>query len=665
MYWPSTSKDGVYQFDQVDSDVMSADDILNQYIDWRDISQWAYSTKDKRATHESLSKAGDPLDKRGMIGAFNRTYNIHEAIEEFLSNIYSDVDGSRYSYRAGSTVGGLVTYDDIFAYSHHETDPTSMRLCNAFDLVRIHKFGHLDDGSKETAPTKMPSYKEMCIWATEQPAIKRLLNKERSDLAREMFSDWDDPEPETKKVINGEGELTEVEVIESDEWMKELDVDHRGNTLSTISNVRLVMSHDRKLRGCFAFDELFQQIAATRNLPWRDINERGAQFIRDEDEASLRLYLEKTYGITSTDKIRDGLTIVSAQNRFNPVQRYLSGLHWDGKKRIDTILCDFLGAERCDYTYLVTRKTMVAAVARAMRPGIKFDNVLTLVGKQGLGKSRLFDVLGGEWFSDSFFTFSGKQAIEQIRGAWIIEIGEIANMRQADIETVKHFLSKRVDQMRGAYKRHNDIVQRACIFVATTNKTQFLQDDENRRFWPVKTSKMRISEDQFKVLTPEIIGQIWAEAVELYQSGESIYLSESEKDLVIAYQQDHVLLDDRSGMVEDFINRMLPTEWESWSPATRHRYINGNIALTGGVDDFDDGFESEPTMERLSVSPIEIWCELFGQSKEDFGRKEAKEIRDILNRISGWECDGDVKKLRHYGSQRIYTKSEHERKKNN
>ena len=176
------------------------------------------------------------------------------------------------------------------------------------------------------------------------------------------------------------------------------------------------------------------------SLPWRET--KGLSPWTDADDAALRYYLERTYGLTGKDRIFDAVNVVAQSNAFHPVREYLDSCTWDEVPRVETLLIDYLGAEDTPYTRAVTRKALAAAVARIYRPGCKFDNMLTLRGAQGIGKSAFFGKLGGPWFSDTFTSMQGKEAYEQVQGVWIVEIGELAGMKKAEIETIKLYLSK-------------------------------------------------------------------------------------------------------------------------------------------------------------------------------------------------------------------------------
>ena len=149
MFWPSVSKDGEFIVRVYDSDEwVNPDEILAMYEDWQDMRSWPTSERQTTAITRMGKVQGDPLTKPGVIGAFNRAYTITDAINKFLPDIYTPSGTGRWTYTNGSTTNGAVTYDnDTFIYSHHSTDPISNRLCNAFDMVRIHLYGDLDAGS--------------------------------------------------------------------------------------------------------------------------------------------------------------------------------------------------------------------------------------------------------------------------------------------------------------------------------------------------------------------------------------------------------------------------------------------------------------------------------------------------------------------------------------
>lgn len=201
MYFPSRSLDGKYFHDFLDLPWVNPDEVLENYEDWRDPSFWPESSRGHSIRETQAKKAGDPLEKKGVVGAFCRTYDIISAIETFLPDVYGPTGhDDRWTFLGGSTSGGLVIYDDKFAYSHHGTDPVGDQLVNAFDLVRIHKFGDLDEDAKAgTPPQKMKSYRAMNEFLQSDQLVMSQMQKERLG---EALDEFDVLEVDEEKPVN-------------------------------------------------------------------------------------------------------------------------------------------------------------------------------------------------------------------------------------------------------------------------------------------------------------------------------------------------------------------------------------------------------------------------------------------------------------------------------
>ena len=406
MYWPSCCADSQYVYAWQDRPLISADGLLAQYRDWRDCALWP-QVPGAVSLPKLAVRQGDPEGKKGVVGAFCRAYDVYRAMEELLPGVYEPVDGApdRYTYLGGSTTGGAVVYDGgRFLYSHHATDPCSGRLVNAFDLVRLHRFGDRDDEAQPGTPTnRLPSYTAMCELAMQDAGVAALLHQERY---REAVQDFSPLEGQTEK---------EPAVEEgSDSWMTGLKVKSTGAIEKTADNILLILENDPRLRGRIATDTFASRGLARGPFPWDRRAEEWSW--SDNDDSGLRWYLEKVYGITGEKKITDALNICGSRHAFDPVQEYLAGLRWGGVPRLDTLFTDYLGAADTPYTRAVARKSLTAAVARALTPGCKYDTMTILTGPQGIGKSTLLRKLGRRWFSDSLTTFAGKEARELVQG---------------------------------------------------------------------------------------------------------------------------------------------------------------------------------------------------------------------------------------------------------
>lgn len=628
MYWPSTAADGEYVFKVADTPWLDPDEILARYPDWRDTSYWPESSRVQQARQKLADKQGDPLVKPGVVGAFCRTYSIQEAIETFLEDIYGPVGDGRYTYLPGSTAGGLVMYDgDTFAYSHHGTDPIGGRLVNAFDLVRIHKFGAQDEDVAPGTPTaKLPSYTAMLEFCQDDEHVKLTLAEDLLAQAEEDFG------------------------VDTD-WKQRLKFKKNGEMVASINNLVLILRHDPKLQG-IAYNAHRGAIVLVDAVPWRKPGEWRGPDWSDDDDGALRVYLEKVYKLWAPSKLNDALTSVSHERAFHPVRDYLESLpEWDGLPRLEELLIDYLGAEDSAYTRSVTRKTFVAAVARVMRPGCKFDYMLVLVGRQGIGKSTLFTRLAGKWFNDSLSMgdMRDKTSAEKLQGYWLLEIGELAGFRKAEVESVKSFLSRQHDIYRPSYGRRTVEHPRQCVIVGSTNNdTGFLRDSTgNRRFWPVTVTG--VSEDKAPWnMDDYTVNQIWAEAVDAWKAGEKLYLEG--KVAIEAQEQQKLAMeaDERIGMIKEYLDKLLPEDWEEKSLSDRRVFIRGG----------DFGQVLDGTVPRDRVCVAEIWCELFGKELTSIKRHEIDELHGLMRQIDEWEKytgnrDGKLR-FKLYGVQRSY-----------
>ncbi len=632
MYWPSCSADGEFVCRLYDKPFCSVDGLLAMYGDWTDISQWPQVPGSEAEERRRVARQEDPTTKRGMIGAFCRTYSITQAMDRFLPGLYEEtVTPGRYTYTGGSTAGGAVVYDgDLFLYSHHATDPCSGQLVNAFDLVRLHKYGELDAEAKEGTPNnKLPSFMAMSRLAMDDAAVSELMAKEKMAQARKAFGEPDAPTQDEDDMA----------------WLSRLTRDASNRFEKTINNAVLVLENDPNLKGKIATDEFASCGMAIGRLPWDEREERRRW--KDVDDAGFYRYLETFYGITGREKLDNALLLVSAKNRVNDVKDYLQGLSWDGTKRVDTLLFDYLGAEDNAYTRAVMRKSLCAAVARAVVGGIKFDNMPIFVGPQGIGKSTFLSILGKSWFSDSLTTFEGKEAAELIQGTWINEIGELTAFTRQETQVIKQFLSKTDDIYRAAYGRRTEKYPRRCVFFGTSNDTEFLKDTTgNRRFWPVDVGIHPALKSVWGQL-PREVDQIWAEAYTYWQLGEKLFLPAEVEQMAQAAQMEHRESSGKEGIILEFLERGIPENWSSMKLNDRRMYLNGNLRLP-------DGTKLSP---RDAVCAVEIWTECFGGDPRYMTRRDSAEINGILTGIPGWVKTRTPRKFGEYGSQRGFERT--------
>lgn len=633
MYWPTTPKDGEFLSDYAEGDIVSADELLGELPDWTDPTTWPLSSREKEIRQSRGNvKMEDPASKTGIVGAFCRAYNIHEAIAEFLDEVYEPYeDTGRYTFTGGSTGGGLVVYNDVIAYSHHSTDPISGKACNAFDLVRLHKFGDLDDGKNIEDITKAPSYKAMADFAGGLDDVKREIVGSRKDK-------YEEAEERGRRVGS------------ADDWVSELETEgKKGKIKDTISNAVIILKNDENLKDKLAFNEFEHREVAMFPLPWDKIKKKKyPRPLSDRDDAQLRLYLERCYDVTHRGNIQDAALVTVSDNSFHPVRDYLDALEWDGKYRLDDLFIRLFGADDTEYVRTVTRKVFAAAVARIYEAGCKFDYMLVLIGDQGVGKSTTIKLMGGEWFTDSLPKLDGeKSTAEQLQGAWLVEVGELAAMKRQEVDAVKLFVSKTEDRYRVAYGKRVEHFPRQCVFFGTSNEADILRDvTGNRRFWIINFLGKRGEVHFMDYLTEYVIGQLWAEAKMRYEEGEALYLDNDMEAVAKKVQDDHLEKDERAGLISDYLNRLLPEDWDTMLRGERRVWI---------ADE-----ENKGTELRRQVCVLEIWAECLGQDINKIRRIDSMEIARIMKSFRDWEPLGNSRSFGPYGRQKGYKRRRNE-----
>ena len=643
MFWPSASADVEPVWREHDAPWLDPERILDMYDDWRDLTQWPALTSGIGGVGRSQA---DPGGKQGLVGTFCRAYTISEAISGFLFDHYeeSDVPG-RYTYKNGSTANGAVVYDDKFLYSHHSSDPAGERLCNAFDLVRLHLFGNMDaDAKEDTKQTSLPSYKEMERLCMDDFKTRRQVG---IDKAEELSGDFEvtgerEREQGVVKAKKGKAKRPEKETEDEFSWMGEMPIGKNNEYECSRQNMIHILRNDPKLKGNFRLN-MFDMREMVVKLPWRKVG-RLTDYLTDRDMSALREYFESAYKMDNRVKLEDALSVVMMENRYHPIKQYIRGLKWDKVERLDRLFIDYLGAEDSEYVKTITRKALVAAVSRVFEPGIKFDHIITFIGPQGIGKSWIIGKLGKDWFSGNLGNIHTKEALENIQGAWLIEIGELSSFKRAEVEAVKMFVSNSVDRFRVAYGKRVESFPRQCVFFATTNTVDFLVDQTgNRRFWPINLMGGEPSKSVFDELNNETVDQLWAEAYQYYNEGEDLFLTREMEQLAKTVQKEHTEVDDRTEAIEDYLEMLLPENWDEMNIWERRNYIHG----------WDDTMPVG-TKKRDRITAPEIWCELFKKEIGDMTTHNTKFIHQILFNMPGWE----PKKIRvkKYGNLKGYVR---------
>lgn len=415
-----------------------------------------------------------------------------------------------------------------------------------------------------------------------------------------------------------------------------------GGTYITndLVNYVTVLENDPALANHFFYDVRAAQVMLESGLPLPFTRTASRRPINDADYSSLQIYLERLpfnkddeksppmFNGVLKERCVDAINHVAMSHERNLAAEWFDTLKWDGEPRADGVLWTFLGCELDDYNIEVTRIMLYGILARALKPGIKFDYIPVLVGKQGIGKSQFCRALcpREEWYLDGLNTMEGDEAIEKIRNKLIVEVAELANLRRDKLETVKSFLTRRVDTLRPKYAKNTEDRPRGCVFIGTTNVNQFLVDKTgNRRWLPVQCGLFEPQMSLFDANTPFYMEQVWAEVKQKFDEVRpSLTLPVSILDEATRRQEQACEEDSRVGVIENWLEAQLQNHKQTMN-AER---------------------------EGCRVCARQIAEEVFNVENPKY---EVSDINQLMQlKVEGWERQDKRKRCGKYGSQFVY-----------
>ena len=375
------------------------------------------------------------------------------------------------------------------------------------------------------------------------------------------------------------------------------------------------------MKGAIRKNLLTERIDIVKSLGWY----RDSPTLTDVDVKYLLLYFEENYGLTVEKKIIDAVAVIANENRYHPVCDFLNALQWDGTERIRFCLHRFLGSDTDDYTCEALKLFLLGAISRAFKPGCKFEVMLCLVGGQGAGKSTFFRFLAmnDSWFTDDLKKLDDENVFRKMQGHLIIELSEmIATASARSIEDIKSFISRQSDIYKVPYETQPKDRPRQCVFGGTSNAMDTLPLDRtgNRRFMPVMVYPERadchILDNE--ALSREYIEQVWAEAMEIFRSGDfKLMLGKESSDYLKEYQKQFMPEDADAGMILSFL----------------------------------DDFKGDRVCSKL------LWKEALRRDYEP-KRIELKQICDIMNNsVSDWVMSDGAMHFGEYGKQRGWVRA--------
>lgn len=660
MYFPSVSIDGDYICEMFGDDEwfdLEPDALLDEYFDYKNIDEWQrphYIEGKKRERIEKGTVNDSTKTKYRIVNSFNIEYSITEAIDTFLIEEYKKERNDRYTYTNGESRMGLNILNPQYAYSFHGTDPAQGRLLNAFDIVRIHKFGKHDQENEQVVYdnyNKSTSFQEMSDW------IKR-------ELPNVMAHD---PKIQEQKEMV-EDKLEEMGVVVSTDWLDLLIRDGRGEIKKTSYNIAKIIEHDSNFKDTFFYDTIKQQICFDK-APFWDKDVKKGDGIRDLDFAYIRNYLaQPPYLLSGKDAVEDAILVEAYKRKVNYPKHFLSRLpEWDGIPRVEKTFITLFGVKESEFIKEASKKWFTALVARIMKPGAKFDYVIALLGSVGIGKSTFGKSLIAPFWDGKMeniesyeYFFSDKEldlrnerdTIDAIRGVCVLELAEFDKfLTKYDKATLKSFITKTKDRFIERYGKRTIDVPRSFVMLATSNESKPIKNAEDeRRFMPFYCTLPKHKALVFdnKLWNKEIRDQTLAEAIHYYHEGYA-YSAPFAPHMQRQWEQliDKASLEnDYYGIVKDYVEHKFAGSFLKMSFNDMKQYWQNKD------NDFNSG---EFKMERKQFSVKEIYCVALDKrigDTPDFHTR--KEIEQSLESLGYGKMESSRKSFGVFGQQFYY-----------
>ena len=616
MFWPSASRLDQYEVHSYDGETATAQWLLERFGGFSSTPE-----------HKRGPKC-DPYKLPGVVGAFNRLYDMARAVEEF--NLpYEQVGENRWHYTPSESAAGVCVYPDGYVYSNHASDPAGGRALCMFDLVAMHRFADLDEEAGtplNTAPKDRPSIRK---------AMQEFV--ELSDVKAEMM-----------------GLDTESS---GEDWVSKLHIHPKtGKTLDNAGNWRLLIEHDPVLSK-LAYNKMNLATITLCDFPWRKVTPGKDDQLTEADREEISDHLECTYNMhyPSERRLNGAINKSGQKHAFHPVEKYLEGLQWDGVSRIET----WLPGEVNNYKRSIARLTAVQAVARMLDPGVKVDNCLIIAGGEGLGKSWFIERMARGWTCTlgPIDRGNARDTIMIMSRSWIAVADEGYSLKKADVDNMKNFITRTHDEVRLPYARETEILPRRQVIWGTTNDPTFLRAQEgNRRFLIVNVTE-KLDFDKY---TSEYVDQVWAEAVHIWREARAKYGVEGNPVLRLNDEEEAVAKSVRGGateeeplvgLIQDYLDTLVPENWEKMPVEERISWLRNA----------EQGLVKPGTHRIERVCSFEIWKVLLGNTRGKMSRVESLEIAEALRKVPGWESSG-AKRARFpfFGQQRYFSRVQEE-----
>ncbi len=441
--------------------------------------------------------------------------------------------------------------------------------------------------------------------------------------------------------------LDENKVIDLPSWKNRLRKNENDQIKSSsILNIELILENDSNLKNMIGYNEFSGYVHLLEDSK---VFNRTAGTWQDSFETGILSYIEQAYNVVfDSKKFHSAVTNVSRRNMFNPVKKRIEKEEWDKVARVETFFIDLLGIDDNPYTREVTKRWLVGSIARVYNPGVKFEIVPIINGYQGAGKSTAVNRLyTDEYFTDSLHGLGeNKDDYLQLQGNVIIELAELSSMKRTDVDKMKNFISAKVDVVRLPYERNNSRIPRKCVFIGTSNNSEYLKDSTGeRRFYPLPVNKQAEVKEKAWDKEDSYFLQVLAEAKVLYDTGTPIFFHpDQDKELIELakeYQENAKTDDPIKDSIASYLSMEVPLDWDNANSFYKRIYY---LNYPSSKNDLEllKNFKNGDQLKKLdSVLTTDILEVVFKKDEKDLLdsriNSDMKKINLIIDNMDGWQ----------------------------
>jgi len=704
MFWPTASSDGVFWYHKNEGKILDyhvyTKAFAKKHGSYTDFSLLPTNPDRESELRKSAEKAEDPTTKEGPVGVWCRTYRVEDVIEKFLSDVYEIADhtgnDTRYTPKGSKGAAGVVVYDEgLFLTSHHTTDPCAGLSVNAWDLMRISKFGDQDeDADSRTKVSNLPSFKAMLKFAQTEDGYKKTLVAESIDqeaIYDEMMDDLDLSDADVTESGGEVDRAADAPAVEADiddlvgsavettkettadrlktappdgkDWTTKLDCNKQGDILPSLNNTYLILRNDVRFRDRIAFNELtgyevfrenvyLGKIIPRIRLEGHHKRSQNGRPVEDGHESLIRLAVGQPnghghtgYGFEPGQKmLQEAINAVGKLNTYDPIKMAMESVEWDGEERLESLFIRYLGLPDDAYHRRVSFCTIMAMVARTYEPGYKFDCLPILEGGQGVRKSSFCKALTlNNWFVEISGDISDPQkAAERTSNALIAELAELQTMRKSESDSMKSWLSRQEERVRMAYERRAITIRRRFVAMGTINEGAYLRDPTGeRRYWPLKVNVPFIDTASLVAEMPQVFAEglvVWQEFRKERKPLILDLLTEEEKAIQKTLTDEAKVITpemEMAGQIEGWLNTAVPL---------------GEVVGADGLDDIGEDYSK--MVYRTRICALDVLTGMLGQSAANV-RGETQRIARAMALVEGLEKD-TRRSFAHFGRQFAY-----------